>query len=337
MSLMIYKLIFLCLVFSSFLYFFDLKLSPQVKKYKTKHQIHSTYVSRFSFLSVILALFLFLILFNIKISLIYILIISAFGLIGLIEDFKNILNPKLRLMLLFLLSLIFFYNQEFISYPYIDLPILNLLSSYEVFNIIFFSIALVAIINGLNMIDGLNGLSSITIISIITPLFILSNSLILLFALVITINFFAFNFPKARYFFGDGCIYFFGGLIGIEIIHFYGENQLPSWGGVLLILYPITEISFSILRRFFIDNTSITNPDNNHLHSIIYKLIKSLKIKNPNPVSSLIIFPLCFIPPYFWYVFNNKIVSIFISSFIFISTYIVFYFALLVLLKKRDN
>ena len=91
---------------------------------------------------------------------------------------------------------------------------------------------------------------------------------------------------------GDTGAYILGFIYGYLLIKIYIENQIFSPFFVILLLwYPCFENLFSILRKFKLKRSPI-EPDNNHLHQLIFfYLKKKYKTKNifANNCGSLII------------------------------------------------
>jgi UDP-N-acetylmuramyl pentapeptide phosphotransferase/UDP-N-acetylglucosamine-1-phosphate transferase len=98
-------------------------------------------------------------------------------------------------------------------------------------------------------------------------------SLTLTFALI---GFFFWNLPFGYIFLGDGGAYLLGflaGLLGVLVVERHPE--VSPWFPLLLLLYPIYETIFSIIRKKFMRNASPFEPDPIHLHMLFYKrLIK---------------------------------------------------------------
>ena len=132
--------------------------------------------------------------------------------IGFLADLKILKSPKLRLILQFLILLIFL---SFFPEITIDLRIdfLNKIMENKLFNILIVSFFFLVLINGFNFIDGVNNLSSLNYLIILifiyllcenTNIYHLKNSIlvfILATAIFVFFNFFGKNFL------GDGAIY----------------------------------------------------------------------------------------------------------------------------------
>jgi len=203
--------------------------------------------------------------------------------IGFFADLKILKSPKLRLILQFLILLIFFSVFQEIT---IDLRIdlLNKLMEKNIFNILIVSFFFLILINGFNFIDGVNNLSSLNYLIILTFIYLLCESIniydlrnsILVFILA-TVIFVIFNF-FGKNFLGDGAIYglsFFIGYILIRISSF--DDSISPYFIANLLWYPAFENLFTILRRSFNRGKNYL-PDNKHLHQMVFKFIIKKKI-----------------------------------------------------------
>tara|TARA_B100001057_G_scaffold487717_1_gene570878 strand:+ start:1350 stop:2360 length:1011 start_codon:yes stop_codon:yes gene_type:complete len=227
----------------------------------------------------------------------YIITLISVALIGLLSDRKILVSAKKRF--LFQLSLIV------LSVIFLDLEILssrliffdNLLNIY-VFNLFFTSFCLLILINGSNFIDGLNGLLLIYMTFVI--LFLLKLGLLsklpfeknfityLIFFLAILIILNLSNILML----GDTGAYLLSFFVGYLIINCHNLNPYISpYFFIMLIWYPCFENLFSIIRKLK-SNISPFDPDNSHLHQLVYTFIKRKISKNrlvANNISGLII------------------------------------------------
>lgn len=208
--------------------------------------------------------------------------IFFFG-IGFFADLKILKSPKLRLILQFLILLIFFSVSQEIT---IDLRIdlLNKLMEKNIFNILIVSFFFLVLVNGYNFIDGVNNLSPLNFLIILTFIYLLCESIniydlrnsILVFMFA-TVVFVIFNF-FGKNFLGDGAIYglsFFIGYILIKISSF--DDSISPYFIANLLWYPAFENLFTILRRSFNRNKNYL-PDNKHLHQMVFKFITKKKM-----------------------------------------------------------
>jgi len=218
-----------------------------------------------------------------ELSLMNILLISVFFLIGLFSDLKLIKAPNFRLVLQFIVISIFvFYNQlEIIN---TRIYFLDSLLEIKYFNTLFVVFCILIIINGSNFIDGVNTnvIGYYIIISAILIFLGLTNELseninnlylwIFFCSVVYTLNFFN------KIYLGDSGAYFLGFIYSIILINTYLLNQnISPFFIVLLLWYPGFENLFSLIRKLRI-NRSPMKPDQNHLHQLIFLFIR-LKFK----------------------------------------------------------
>ena len=178
--------------------------------------------------------------------------------IGLFSDIKNI-NANFRLIIISLFSIIYVvYTKSFIIDLKFDI-LNNLFLNYEIIAILFTSVCIVILINGINFIDGVHGmvlLYSIIVLSLLNYFifFILSlntlpeSGLILIPIISVLL---IFNL-KEKIFFGDAGSYLIGAILGVLIIKITNTHgySYPYFYANLLI-YPAFEVFFSIFRKMF--------------------------------------------------------------------------------------
>jgi UDP-N-acetylmuramyl pentapeptide phosphotransferase/UDP-N-acetylglucosamine-1-phosphate transferase len=200
---------------------------------------------------------------------------------GLAEDLTKKVGPKTRLLMAFISGILAFLLLG-IHLTRTDVPVLDfVLSNSLIFSVLFTSFALAGVSNAVNIIDGFNGLASgVLIISFLAYAYVsylLGDFFLLYLSLTITfalIGFFFWNFPFGYIFLGDGGAYLLGflaGLFGVLVVERHPE--VSPWFPFLLLLYPIYETIFSILRRKLMRGFSPFQPDAIHLHSLIYKRV----------------------------------------------------------------
>ena len=209
----------------------------------------------------------------------------------IIEDIKQFLSPKVRLGILFFISTIYVF--------FTDLPNIKIFSIFiDKQNIIVFYtlyiLSLMMIMNGFNFIDGLNGLSSFNFITIFLSIYFLADLYQdeeiknwSIFLILLSLFFLVLNFPFGKFFLGDSGAYLYAFLSGSTIIMLFERNaEAPTLLALLILAYPITEIMFSIIRKF-LKKFSPMAPDNLHIHQLIYNKLNGDK-KFRNNLASLI-------------------------------------------------
>ena len=159
----------------------------------------------------------------------------------------------------------------------------------------------------------------------------LISSLILLLTPFILIN-----YPKGLIFLGDLGAYSLGLIVSMITIILFGRHaEISPWGAVLILIYPVTEVLFSILRRI-VKRVSIFSPDREHLHIKLFNFLR-LQQKTKNLASGLAtptltvlwIFPIIAIPLSF-----DKLILIWIFIVMFIIFYSLIYFTVNYLEQK---
>lgn len=149
----------------------------------------------------------------------------------------------------------------------------------------------VGLTNSYNIIDGYNGLSATTAMINLIGLAVIAYlvhdieifRLSILFCAAI-LGFWIFNYPWGKIFLGDGGAYTIGFVIAVLSIYLVHHHKglISPYSVLLMAIYPITEMGFSMYRRKFIHRTSGMQPDNMHLHQLIYHQCVPEDVKNRN-------------------------------------------------------
>lgn len=305
-------------------------------KIKSKKQIQDIHINKISRLGGVVIYIIFLI-FTFKHNINYfhfILISLIFMIPAFLEDISFSINPKLRLLLIFVSAflLILFFGEM----PKINFYFKNILNDILFLEILIFTIALCALVNGHNVIDGANGLSAFSSLTIFGSLLyigtinmdheIVNISSVLI---VLIIGFLFFNYPYGKIFLGDGGSYFLGFLSGYLIINSYAKNNdLATISAVLILFYPCFEIVFTFFRRL-LQKKSPFRADALHLHTQIFYYFKKKGLSDNKSnflitptlsifwLSPLIFMPICI------YSTNYTILVITILIILYIALYII--------------
>jgi UDP-GlcNAc:undecaprenyl-phosphate/decaprenyl-phosphate GlcNAc-1-phosphate transferase len=213
-----------------------------------------------------------------------------------------------------------------------------LLSNYKIISILLTLLVVGGAVNSFNIIDGFNGLLSgyaiLASLSIAYIAYILGDEIILQLSLILATSvfgFFALNFPFGKIFMGDGGAYFVGfmlAVIGLMLVD--RHEELSNWFVLLIFIYPMYELLYSIYRRKIIHKVDASQPDANHLHSLIYrKLISCDRFKHDKVICNSMVSPFMWllslvgiIPAVIW--FDNQTMLI-ISAFMFMFIYAIIY------------
>lgn len=248
-----------------------------LKTYQGLQRIHLNETSRLGGFVFILSLIFFVAYSNTNesIQLLGMIIICLVPIIivGLKEDLFHNSEPALRMLSLLFVGWLF--KAKFTG------PLPNMADVYLIGKLLalqggasfFYILSMAAIANGMNLVDGVNGLCGVVALSILGALLFLSHKtsdvvmLSTIFSVIlILIPFLIFNYPYGKIFLGDLGAYSLGLIVSMFTIILFGRHpEISPWGAVLILIYPATEVVFSLLRRA-IKGVSIYHPDTAHLH-----------------------------------------------------------------------
>jgi len=302
-------------LFSLILIFNSKHLIKLHKYYNENQKIHFGFISKVGGLA-----FLFSLVFNLLLAeespffLSYAIMGSIpIIIIGLLEDLFNNIKPRIRLFSIFLTSFILL-KYPLMIFPIVNLPFLSFL--FTAFPLIYFAFlifSMTILANGTNMIDGTNGLMLTTLFFISITLFAISLHLgnidfVNFYSLIIVaiVPLLLFNFPFQKIFSGDMGAYLLGLLIGFSVILLYGQSyEQLTWEIPLILFYPVYEVLFTIIRRFY-NRQKTTKADTSHLHQLIFfyynKKLKNTKLANNLVMPTLL--PIIISPLIFFYFYD---------------------------------
>jgi UDP-GlcNAc:undecaprenyl-phosphate/decaprenyl-phosphate GlcNAc-1-phosphate transferase len=255
-------------------------------------------------------------------------------IIGIKEDLFHNVEPAIRLLALLFVGWLF--RAQFIGpLPLLsDIPFIGKLLLLQGGISIFYILSMTAVANGMNLIDGVNGLCVAVALSILGALLFLSyktSDVIMLSTIfsviLILMPFLIFNYPYGKIFLGDLGAYSLGLIISMLTIILFGRHpEISPWGAVLILIYPATEVVFSLLRRM-LKGVSIYHADTAHLHLKLFHFFRPQphykKLANAlvtPTLSGLWLFPLLTIT---WV--YQKTLFIWIAVILFITLYGLFY------------
>ena len=272
----------------------------------SKHKIHTENIPRAGglLLLIFLSNFIYLNKFN-YFNLDLILCLIPFFIIGLFEDIFKSLNPRLRIVMMFISGCFFIYLFETNYYlPIINFNYLDIFNNSIVLKILFFNFCFLVLLNGLNFVDGLNGLLIITSLSILLSINIIFDNQMFPYSYLVNsfiyslLIIFLFNFPTARIFMGDLGAYIIGIFLCLYTLILFSQNpNIRSEVASIIFFYPIFEVLFSILRKLYLSKNPFM-PDKSHLHTLLFFYVKK-RLNNSsfsNAISTLFITPLVFYP-----------------------------------------
>lgn len=200
-------------------------------------------------------------------------------IIGFLSDINFIFSPSKRLLLQAFIILIFIYiNQTFVNS--VRIPLINDLIENIYFKYFLTLFCFLVLMNGANFIDGVNTLLLGYFLSLLVVSLLVIKKLDLSIdiqnfeLLIITISIvFIFNF-FGKLFSGDGGAYLISFISGYYLIEFVNLTiSISPYFVACLLWYPAYECLFSIIRKK-ISKKSVINPDNKHLHQLIFVFLQ---------------------------------------------------------------
>jgi len=252
---------------------------------------------------------------------------------GFVEDLTKQVNVLTRLLATILAG-VAGWAITGISLSHVGVPLLDTLLKNQGVSVLFTAIAIGGIANAINMIDGLNGLASsmmvIALVAIATIAHSVGDVSLAIASLTVAaaiFGFFLLNWPWGNLFLGDGGSYFGGFALAWSCVLMVERNpSITPFAGLLVCIYPITEVLFSVYRRK-IRSHNPTGPDLQHLHSLIYRrYLSTTKLQvSENSIAGLIVGVLSIPPCVCSFYFRESTFGCFISVTLFVLSYLVLY------------
>ena len=264
------------------------------------------------------------------------ILLNSFGflvlILGIFSDSNRISSPKIRIFLQLAL-LTSFVTMVDLRVEDVRIDYLNELLNINLISIIFTVFCMLVLINGSNFVDGLNTLLVGYYILVCSFLIFLSNEHNLIinqninFLLIFLVIIFIFNF-FGKIFLGDSGAYLISFYMAFFVINFTEKNISVSPYLICFFLwYPAFENFFSILRRI-IKRKKVQDPDQNHLHQMIYNFLIKIKLMNYKFINTFVgliinVFNLMmFLIFYKFYTYTNiLLLGIIINIFIYLFLY----------------
>lgn len=262
-------------------------------------QIHQGAVPRIGGIAIIAGIISCLALFQMPLLMLLIVAAMPVFLAGILEDFTGSVSAKLRLVVSLISGCLFCWITGY-QITGVGIDAFEPLFAIPVVSFVMTSLAVGAMVNALNIVDGLNGLASTTSILMIGSFGTLSGQFgdfelqVVCFSIVfVSLGFFVWNFPFGKIFLGDGGAYFLGALTaGIAVLLPERNDGISPFSSLLIIIYPFYELVRSTARRIVAKGYQALEPDDKHLHSLIYRCVSSrVLLTKPiqNSLASLVV------------------------------------------------
>ena len=291
-----------------FVFCLAVRLSPLRRLTNNHHslrgpqKIHTVPTPRIGGLGLIIAMFvqaLFLSDEAMQFVLLILIAVLPVFLSGLAEDVTNSVSPRVRLLTSFIAG-VGFCGLTGVWVTNVELPVANYVLSINGVGILFTVLAIASLSNAFNIIDGLNGLSIGTALFMSLTIAILAihgnDTIMMVFATCLAASLFGvllFNFPFGKIFIGDGGAYFMGAMLATMAVLLPERNVAVSpYASAIIVIYPFYELMRSFLRRLVGNGAAPMQPDNKHLHSMMFRFVRQhCQVKNvlQNSIASCVV------------------------------------------------
>ena len=247
-------------------------------------KIHTDPTPRIGGLGLIVAMFVQALFLPDEVSHLVLLILLAVlpvFLAGFAEDVTNAVSPRFRLLISFIAG-VGFCGLTGVWVTDVELSAANYFLSISAVGISFTVLAIAALSNAFNIIDGLNGLSIGTAFFMSLTIGILAvhgnDATMMALATCLAASLLGvllFNFPFGKIFVGDGGAYFMGAMIAAMAVLLPERNDAVSpYASAIIVIYPFYELMRSFLRRLVGNGAAPMQPDNKHLHSMVFRFVR---------------------------------------------------------------
>lgn len=197
---------------------------------------------------------------------------------GLVEDLTKTQSPRRRLFFTALSAVLGFWLAD-AAVTHTDIPGLDWVVAFTAGALVVTVFVVSGVANAVNIIDGFNGLASMCVLLMLAAIAFIAREVgdhpVMVSALVgigAVLGFFVWNYPAGLIFLGDGGAYFLGfwvAELGILLIH--RNPQVSPLFPLMICMYPVFEVIFSMYRRKIVRGASVGVPDGVHLHSLIFR------------------------------------------------------------------
>ena len=247
-------------------------------------KIHTDPTPRIGGLGLIIAMFVQALFLPDEVSHLVLLILLAVlpvFLAGFAEDVTNAVSPRFRLLTSFIAG-VGFCGLTGVWVTDVELSAANYFLSISAVGIGFTVLAIAALSNAFNIIDGLNGLSIGTAFFMSLTIGILAvhgnDTTMMALATCLAASLLGVllcNFPFGKIFVGDGGAYFMGAMIAAMAVLLPERNDAVSpYASAIIVVYPFYELMRSFLRRLVGNGAAPMQPDDKHLHSMVFRFVR---------------------------------------------------------------
>lgn len=194
---------------------------------------------------------------------------------GLLEDLTKRISVSTRLLAT-MTGAVVAWAMTGLALTRLDIGPLDEALRWTPLAVLFTAFATGGVANAVNIIDGFHGLAAGAVMIALGAMAVIAGasgdfqlaSVAVIVAAALA-GFLLVNFPWGKLFLGDGGAYFAGfALAWIAVLLPARNPSVSPWASLLICVYPVTEVIYSILRRFR-GRQSPGEADRRHLHSLL--------------------------------------------------------------------
>lgn len=205
--------------------------------------------------------------------------IPAFSF-GLAEDITHKVGVRPRLLATMVSGAVAWYLTG-VAMQNTGVPPLDWLLSFMPVAVIFTAFAVGGVSNAVNIIDGFNGLAAGAVAIMVGAMGLIALNVgdaplatVCFVVAACALGFGAVNWPLGKIFLGDGGAYLLGFLLAwIAVLLPMRNPQINAWATILVCIYPVLEVGFSVRRRHSREGHHPGQPDTVHLHHLIHRRV----------------------------------------------------------------
>jgi UDP-GlcNAc:undecaprenyl-phosphate GlcNAc-1-phosphate transferase len=209
---------------------------------------------------------------------------------GFAEDVTRRVGPGARLLLT-VITAAFAFSLVGVRFVRSDMGWFDAGLSFLPFGYMMLLFAVAGVAHAINIIDGYHGLAGGVALIILFAMGLVAqqagDALVCHICWVTGAAIFGFlllNYPAGRLFLGDGGAYLLGSVIALAGAMLVQRNPAVSpWFPLVLVIYPVWETLFSIIRRLLVYRTGVGEPDARHLHSLVFRRVARKWVSGQSP------------------------------------------------------
>lgn len=207
---------------------------------------------------------------------------------GVAEDLSKKISPGLRMLAIAFSGWSFCILSGY-SVTRLDFSLIDGFLSLPLVSVAFTVFVMAGLANAINIIDGFHGLAAGTVIIMLCAFGIVAFrfedhdlAMVAIMAAAAMSGFLLVNFPFGHLFLGDGGAYLSGLVLGALAVMLAERNPgISAWTIAVILYYPVVETLASIARKTIRSGFHPGQPDELHLHMLIYRNLSGKLGRSP--------------------------------------------------------